>query len=953
MNIATLWFAADVVIKATAILLAAWALCAIMPSAPASRRHLIWFVSLASVLVMPVLCLVLPEWRILPNWAGTPSQSFVRSAANVGRADVPIEFSTRPVNSEPAKSLEVSRFTGSAQMIVAPTPSSIAPARSNPSSKHLAPICNLSSAPIAIWVIGLAVFLLRIALARISLCRLAARSTVANEGEVAELFAEASHELQVRRHARLLMSDDRSMPMTWSSLRPRILLPADARNWSHDRLRMALLHELAHVKRWDAATQFIGQFACAVFWFHPLAWLASRGLLREQEQAADDLVLSRQDSPADYASFLLDVARMIGSRKSLIPGSIAMARQATLESRLKAVLDGRRSREAMSVWRAIFAALAALPILFSIASLRATAAAPSGTTAGQTQTANISKVFSGRVVSPDGKPVNNAQIVLANSHHETVAQGRSRADGSFEIAGDTAETEESRPTLVAKTVGVGYGAIWAKSGKENVIHILPASSVRVTLVAPDGAPAAGVRVWPVYSSIGASGMVLRADFPEARSIEFPVEWSSEDTQQTDASGSCEISLLPQQSQTSLHIDGPDFAQPLMSERVQTGAGKQSLPATLHLKYGGAIEGTVLYKGTGKPAAGVRVIALADRRIGFSGQQTTTDEHGHYHFQHLLPGKFVIHLIANKDFPWTAAFLSNVVVNPRQSTVGQDLLLVKGTVVTGRLIKGDTGAGVPGMIISALDLSTKEYPGSTETDENGNYTLRIPPGAQAIYLASMPPDGYSQAGFSSRRGDELKITAVDGQDQKIDLKLTPEPGNRLAGRVLDPQGKPVAGAIVEVQNPAGPMMRTTKVVKSDAKGEFTLHAVDRGFRVYAHAGSLGTPQPIELKGDEKELILRLSPIAKTQLAGRVVDGKGKPLANVGIYVTTWHGTFGLTPKAPIVLTDADGRFTLPGPSINTRYLLKARASDGRESAQRTIEYTPNTPNYELGDLHLEN
>jgi hypothetical protein len=258
-----------------------------------------------------------------------------------------------------------------------------------------------------------------------------------------------------------------------------------------------------------------------------------------------------------------------------------------------------------------------------------------------------------------------------------------------------------------------------------------------------------------------------------------------------------------------------------------------------------------------------------------------------------------------------------------------------------------------MIISALDLSTKEYPGSTETDENGNYTLRIPPGAQAIYLASMPPDGYSQAGFSSRRGDELKITAVDGQDQKIDLKLTPEPGNRLAGRVLDPQGKPVAGAIVEVQNPAGPMMRTTKVVKSDAKGEFTLHAVDRGFRVYAHAGSLGTPQPIELKGDEKELILRLSPIAKTQLAGRVVDGKGKPLANVGIYVTTWHGTFGLTPKAPIVLTDADGRFTLPGPSINTRYLLKARASDGRESAQRTIEYTPNTPNYELGDLHLEN
>src|SRR6185312_6528382 len=216
------------------------------------------------------------------------------------------------------------------------------------------------------------------------LWRLAARSTVVTEGGIAILFAEASRDLILRRRATLLMSDDRSMPMTWASLRPKILLPANAQCWSHDRLRMALLHELAHVKRRDAATQFVAQLACAVFWFHPLAWLASRGLLREQEQAADDLVLSRYDCPADYASFLLDVARMIGARKSLIPGSIAMARQATLENRLKAVLDVRRSREAMSFWRATVATLAALPILFSIASLRAKAAASSGTTVGQT-----------------------------------------------------------------------------------------------------------------------------------------------------------------------------------------------------------------------------------------------------------------------------------------------------------------------------------------------------------------------------------------------------------------------------------------------------------------------------------------------------------------------------------------------------------------------------------------
>ncbi len=950
MNIATLWFTADVVIKATGILLAAWALCAIMPSAPSSRRHLIWFLSLASVLLMPVLCTVLPEWRLLPNWATTAPRSFQQVSAEIGRADAPARFAPGSVDSGPSQILKTSDFTVESQKTATLSPSTIAPPVS--SKPSLSPILSFGRVMIALWAMGLGLLLFRIVLAHISLWRLAARSTIVTDGEIAGLFEEASRDLRLRRRATLLMSDDRSMPMTWASLRPKILLPADALDWSHDRLRMALLHELAHVKRWDAATQLFGQLTCAVFWFHPLAWLASRGLLREQEQAADDLVLSSYDRPADYASFLLDVARMIGARKSLIPGSIAMARQATLENRLKAVLDGRRRREAMSFWRATVATLAALPILFSIASVRAKAAAPASRT-GQTQAAKVSKVFSGKVVSPDGKALGNAEIVLQSSPRQTIAEGRSRADGSFEIAGDVMESENHRPTLVARGAGVGYGAIWAKSGKDNIIHILPASSVRVTLVSPDGAPAAGVRVWPVYSSFGAAGLAPRLDFPAAHSIEFPDEWSSEDTRQTDAAGTCEIPLLPQQSQTSLHLDGAHFAEPLMAERIQTGAGTKSAPATLHLRYGGAIEGKVIFKDTGKPAAGIRLIALANLRSGFSGVQSITNERGEYHFGHLLPGKFVIRLLSNNDFPWTASFLSDVVVEAKQTTKEHNLQLIRGTLVTGRVFKSDTGAGFPHLGVGSVDLSTKEFPGFTETDADGNYVLRVPPGNQAVYLSSLPPEGYSLPGSTIRSGMEIKLTAVDGQDQKIDFKLVPAAGKKLAGRVMDPQGKPVAGAMVAVENPAGPPLRATSQVKAGADGTFILRGVEKGFRVYARADSLGMIEPIELKGDEKELVLRLSPITEMKLAGRVVDSKGKPLANVGIYVTTLHGTFGLTPKAPIVLTDADGRFTLPGPSINTRYLLKARASDGRESAQRTIEYAPNTPDYDLGDLHLEN
>ena len=96
--------------------------------------------------------------------------------------------------------------------------------------------------------------------------------------------------------------------MTWGLRRPVILVPAGSAAWSEETKRSVLLHELGHIRRGDCLMHLLGRLACAAYWFHPLVWLAARQLRKTSEQAADDLVLSSNIAPPDYAEHLVGIA---------------------------------------------------------------------------------------------------------------------------------------------------------------------------------------------------------------------------------------------------------------------------------------------------------------------------------------------------------------------------------------------------------------------------------------------------------------------------------------------------------------------------------------------------------------------------------------------------------------------------------------------------------------------
>jgi beta-lactamase regulating signal transducer with metallopeptidase domain len=202
---------------------------------------------------------------------------------------------------------------------------------------------------ILVWGIGMIVVSLPV-FASIHLLRSARRQSVASERDFSYVRGMASR-LAIRPSWKLHISKvpTPGTPMTWGTMEPLILLPRDSADWDVEQFRTAVLHELAHVRRFDSLSLTYAFACCAVFWFNPFVWRCARNLRFHAESAADDLVLSVGIRPSDYATVLLElVSRDALQTSDLLPGICRMERLG-IHERIGAVLNASANRTATSI----------------------------------------------------------------------------------------------------------------------------------------------------------------------------------------------------------------------------------------------------------------------------------------------------------------------------------------------------------------------------------------------------------------------------------------------------------------------------------------------------------------------------------------------------------------------------------------------------------------------------
>jgi hypothetical protein len=146
----------------------------------------------------------------------------------------------------------------------------------------------------------------------------------------------------VRRIA-LIASPAVRVPAAIGFLHPAIVIPQWAlRELDAQELNSVLLHELAHLRRWDDWTNLAQQVLRALFFFHPAVWWIGRSLALEREMACDDFALASAPDPAAYARCLVSVAEKSFLRRRLALALAMAGRIHQTARRLARILDATR-----------------------------------------------------------------------------------------------------------------------------------------------------------------------------------------------------------------------------------------------------------------------------------------------------------------------------------------------------------------------------------------------------------------------------------------------------------------------------------------------------------------------------------------------------------------------------------------------------------------------------------
>ena len=239
------------------------------------------------------------------------------------------------------------------------------------------------------------------------------------------------------REIYLRLSYETETPIAVGFRRPVILLPTEmATADGLTSIEPLIMHEHAHLARYDDWSNLVQRATERIFWFNPLVWFLGRRIALEREVAADEAVVARTRDPKVYATTLWRMAQEMRMPEHVVVAPGAMLTRKQISVRIERLLDetpaGRRHAGAAAFGLALVA-------LTGVAALAASA--PAVTLVQSDTAAKVAPVEPPRVVKSVVANVAQQAVVKALATPKIVVVPPS---GAMEGLGERISSEIQR-----------------------------------------------------------------------------------------------------------------------------------------------------------------------------------------------------------------------------------------------------------------------------------------------------------------------------------------------------------------------------------------------------------------------------------------------------------------------------------------------------------------------------
>ena len=300
---------------------------------------------------------------------------------------------------------------------------------------------------------------------------------------------------------------------------------------------------------------------------------------------------------------------------------------------------------------------------------------------------------------------------------------------------------------------------------------------------------------------------------------------------TDASGAYELQVAPMPMGTMLRVKAPGWVVPMAQMRVEIEEDVLDVEHDLELQRAAVVRGRVLDE-RGQTLAGVRVRIRASGNAGAMAQidpagsraETFTTAEGTYLFDSVIAGESY-HVLARRSGYLDGA-TEAFAVGAGAVVKAPDLKMGRGATV-GLRVTGPSGNALAGARVQVTlqrDGDTVFDPmerwrnfADLRTDAEGRVSVGDLPEGQVTFVITSP--GMAR--------EETKLTISEDEAPPAEISVRLQRGSRIAGRVVDTDGRAVEGAWVNLMDHSGETPNMRGGSRTDAEGRFEVIDLPEG------------------------------------------------------------------------------------------------------------------------------